>query len=214
MANRVEARERLRREHDLTEAIVDTNVAAIAIVGADVHISFADKPAGVVSRAAPDEFEDGTHLSAGTLRALDDTELSSRLQSSILANVSHDVRTPLSSTLNLIELLSMKVEEEHQEHIEPIERSGHRLLDTIDSVLDPSKLESGTVVPDWETVDLVYELLGTTKIFRPQTKEADLALETDVEESLTSALEPTTLHRILDNLISNAVKFTSEVGAV
>jgi len=103
---------------------------------------------------------------------------------------------------------------EHQERIRLIERSSYRLLDTIDSVLDLSKLESGTVEPEYESVDLRDELLGTAEIFQPQAREADLILETEVEDPLTAEVDPTMLHRITDNLLSNAIKFTEPGGTV
>lgn len=147
--------------------------------------------------------------------AKEEAERASRLKSSFLANMSHDVRTPLSAIMSLTELLAMEAPDELQKRISLIERSSLRLLDTIDSVLDLSKIESGSVKPDLKTVDVAEEVLGTVEIFRPQAGKKDVTLEADVPDSPVEAvIDPSYLHRISDNLIGNAVKFTPEGGSV
>jgi len=146
--------------------------------------------------------------------AKETAEQASRLKSAFLANMSHDVRTPLSSILSITELLAMELGEEHQERVELIERSSHRLLDTIDSVLELSKLQAGAVEPEWEKVNLAEELRNTADIFQPQADDAGLALEAEIDPPPTATLDPTMLHRITDNLLSNAIKFTGAGGTV
>lgn len=138
----------------------------------------------------------------------------SELKSAFLANVSHDVQTPLSSILNHADLLRREVDDEHHERIDLIKRSGARLRDTIESVLDLSKLETGMVNPSPESLDLADELLGTIELFQPRANEQEVTLKTDVEDPLPADLDPTMLHRITDNLLSNALKFTESGGTV
>ena len=291
VTDRMEARESLRRERDLTEAIMDTSIAAIVIVDASGRISFANEPAGDILGADTNALLGRTHHDTGTLRTLDETpiprddwpfarilatgeslaeeryifedeegtrryisvngaplwsndgsirqvvfsiddvteqvrherdlkvakeeaEQANQLKSAFLANISHDVQTPLSSIMSHTDLLRMEVEDEHQERIDLIRRSSNRLLDTLESVLDLSKLEAGAVEPRPETVDLADELLGTVEIFQPQAAKRDIVLETDVEDPLPAELDPTMLHRITDNLLSNALKFTEPGGTV
>ncbi|PEN13210.1 hypothetical protein CRI94_11250 [Longibacter salinarum] len=147
--------------------------------------------------------------------AKEEAERASRLKSSFLANMSHDVRTPLSSIMNLTELLSMEAPEELQGRISLIERSGLRLLNTIDSVLDLSKIESGSIEPDLQRIDVTDELLGTIEIFRPQATQKNIELVGDIPSaSIYAVLDPAYLHRISDNLIGNALKFTPDGGRV
>lgn len=147
--------------------------------------------------------------------AKEEAERASRLKSSFLANMSHDVRTPLSSIMSLTELLSMEAPDHLQERISLIERSSVRLLDTIDSVLDLSKIESGSTEPDLSDVDVADELLGTIEIFRPQAAKKGVDLHADIpDETVQATLDPSYLHRISDNLIGNAMKFTPEGGEV
>lgn len=147
--------------------------------------------------------------------AKDEAERASRLKSSFLANMSHDVRTPLSSIMSLTELLSMEAPDNLQKRISLIERSSVRLLNTIDSVLDLSKIESGSIDPDLKSVDVADELLGTVEIFRPQAAKKSIDLQASIPDAPVEAtIDPAYLHRISDNLIGNAVKFTPEGGCV
>ncbi len=147
--------------------------------------------------------------------ARDEAERASRLKSSFLANMSHDVRTPLSSILSITEVLAVHASDDVQEHLALIKRSSLRLLDTIDSVLDLSKIESGTATPDYETIDVADELWGTIEIFRPQVDQKDIALEVTIpDEPVSATLDTAYLHRISDNLIGNAIKFTPEGGRI
>jgi PAS domain S-box-containing protein len=291
VTERMQARESLRRERDLTEAIMNTSVTALLTLDRKGRITFANEPAREILELEEDVVEGLHYEEVGTLYTLDgdevadrewpfahimrngapvadaryvlerpdgerrsiringaplrapdgsvrqvvfsvdditeqvtyerkleaakeEAEQASRLKSAFLTNMSHDVRTPLSSILSLTELLAREAPEACQERIELIERSSYRLLDTIDSVLDLAKLETGAVEPNWETVDLADELIGTAEIFQPQAQENDLTLRTDVQEPLGARLDPTMLHRITDNLLSNALKFTEAGGTV
>lgn len=291
VTDRMEARENLRRERDLTEAVMDTSIAAILIVDASGHISFANEPASHILEAEVNQLtgldyhetgafksldgsviprsewpferilETGESFSGeryifehtdgeqrymavngaplrdndGTIRqvvfSIDDiteqvryerelkeakeqAEQANQLKSAFLANMSHDVQTPLSSIMNHADLLRREVGEEHQDRIDLIKRSSNRLLDTLESVLDLSKLEAGAVEMTPEELDLADELLGTAEIFQPQASGSDITLETDVEEPLPAEVDPTMLHRITDNLLSNALKFTESGGTV
>lgn len=147
--------------------------------------------------------------------AKEEAERANQLKASFLANITHDLRTPLSSILGSAELLERRAPEECQESIERIERSSRRLLGTINSVLDLSKLETRTIEPEPEPVDMADELLGTAEIFQPQAEEQDLTLKAEVrEDPMPARLDPTMLHRITDNLLSNALKFTEPGGTV
>jgi len=292
VTDRVEAQEDLRRERDLTEAILDTSVAALVIVDANGRISFANERAGEILGTAPDALRGTTYAETGTLSDPEDTELSpeewpfqhilaegtaisgeryvfetpegttrylsvngaplrdsngdirqvvfsiediteqvrheqalraakeeaeraNQLKAAFLANVTHDLRNPLSSIIGSTELLAREAPPGCQDSIERIERSSRRLLDTINSVLDLSKLEAEAVAPDPEPIDLADEVLGTAEIFRPQAEEQTVTLNTEVpEDPVPAELDPTMIHRITDNLVGNALKFTDAGGTV
>jgi len=292
VTDRVEAEEGLRRERDLTEAILDTSVAALVIVDADGTISFTNERAGEILGAPTDGLHGRPHTDTGTLADLDGNELSAeewpfrrilrdeapisderyvfhradgasrylsvngaplfdpdgairqvvfsiaditdqvqyerelkaakeeaeranQLKAAFLANVTHDLRTPLSSIIGSAEMLDQTAPDECQDSIDRIERSSRRLLDTINSVLDLSKLEADAVTPNSQPLDVVDEVLGTAEMFQPQAQEQDVTLTTDVAaDTLPAELDPTMLHRITDNLVGNAIKFTDAGGRV
>ena len=292
VTDRIEAQKNLQHERDLTEAIIDTSVAAIIIIEADGQISFANERAGEILGSDPETLRGMGHLATGTLADLEGNEIApdhwpfrrilkdgaqisgeryvferpdgsrrylfvngaplytsdgdirqvvfsiedvteqvqherdlkaakeeaeraNELKAAFFANVTHDLRTPLSSIIGSAELLAQEAPADLQDSIARIDRSGRRLLDTINSVLDLSKLETGAVTPDPEPIDLVDEVLGTAEIFHPQAKEQDLTLETEVSaETIPVELDPTMLHRITDNLVNNALKFTEAGGTV
>jgi len=161
-----------------------------------------------------DDITDQVQYEQELKAAKDEAEQASELKSAFLANVSHDVQTPLSSIMNHADLLRMELGDEHQDRIELIKRSSNRLRDTLESVLDLSKLEAGVVEPSLDSIDVADELLGTAEIFGPQAREKGLTLDTEVEEPLPATLDPTMLHRITDNLLGNAIKFTAPGGTV
>jgi PAS domain S-box-containing protein len=147
--------------------------------------------------------------------AKEEAERANQLKAAFLANVTHDLRNPLSSIIGSTELLAREAPPGCQDNIERIERSSRRLLDTINSVLDLSKLEAEAVAPDPEPIDLADEVLGTAEIFRPQAEEQTVTLNTEVpEDPVPAELDPTMIHRITDNLVGNALKFTDAGGTV
>jgi signal transduction histidine kinase len=147
--------------------------------------------------------------------AKEEAERANQLKAAFLANVTHDLRTPLSSIIGSAEMLDQTAPDECQDSIDRIERSSRRLLDTINSVLDLSKLEADAVSPSPQPLDVVDEVLGTAEMFQPQAQEQDVTLTTDVAaDTLSAELDPTMLHRITDNLVGNALKFTDAGGRV
>ncbi|WP_022834530.1 GAF domain-containing sensor histidine kinase [Salisaeta longa] len=152
-------------------------------------------------------------------RALEDAkeaaERSSRLKSSFLTNLSHDVRTPLASIMNSTKLLEREVEAALQPRVALIQRSSERLLATINAVLDFSKLEAGSVTPAPRRVDVADEVLGTVECFQAEARAQDITLRaTATPDVIEATLCPSCLHRIADHLVSNALTFTDAGGRV
>lgn len=153
-------------------------------------------------------------------RARAEAEKMSQLKSAFLANMSHEIRTPLTSIIGFAEVLGEELREidcpdSTKQFAGLIRRSSQRLLETLSSVLDLSKLESGTMKLSPEPIDLVEEVNDTADLFRQRADEADVRLEVDVPDAaMTAALDASAIHRVLSNLMSNAVKFTEPGGTV
>ena len=145
------------------------------------------------------------------LDAKERAEEMSRLKSSFLANMSHEVRTPLTGILGFATLLEEEVPPEQRQFASLIVSSGRRLLDTLNAVLDLSRLEAGEMLLEVRKMDLCQEVREISSYLRP------LALEKGLEMTIETSPEPIecmidsgALHIILNNLIGNAIKFTDQ----
>jgi signal transduction histidine kinase len=132
-----------------------------------------------------------------------------RLKTAFLNNMSHEIRTPLTGILGFAEILAEEVEEPLRDFARRIEKSGNRLLDTLNSVLDLAQLEGNGVTLHLEALDLAGEVREAVQLLAPLAVEKGLALHAAVPpEALPARLDRSCLHRILTNLIGNAIKFT------
>ncbi|HIG74411.1 MAG TPA: PAS domain S-box protein [Bacteroidetes bacterium] len=136
-----------------------------------------------------------------------------RLKSAFLANMSHEIRTPLTGILGFADLLASELEGEHQEYVQLIERSGRRLLDTLNSVLDLSRLQADRVQPVLQPVDLTAEAREVASLLAPVATERGLSLTVKAPEApVLATADPTCVHRVIHNLVGNALKFTESGG--
>lgn len=155
-----------------------------------------------------------------------EAERANRLKSAFLANMSHEIRTPLTSILGFAQAIGERVEvlevaskngdvRALDRFAELIEESGERLLGTLDGVLNLSKLEAGEMNLTPQPIDLAQEPKEVTALFEPQARAAGIELEAEIEDApVPAAVDPHGLHIVLQNLISNALKYTDEDGKV
>jgi signal transduction histidine kinase/DNA-binding response OmpR family regulator/HAMP domain-containing protein len=143
-------------------------------------------------------------------------EITSRYKSEFLANMSHELRTPLNSLLILAQELSDNPDRnllpKQVEYATIIRSSGTDLLKLINDILDLSKIESGTValeVTDWPLAELPPLLERT---FRHVAEATRLGFTIDLRPGLPKSIptDPQRLQQILNNLLSNAFKFTEK----
>ena len=146
-------------------------------------------------------------------RAKERAEESDRLKSAFLANMSHEIRTPMNGILGFSELLKNPelTGDEQQEYLRIIERSGERMLNIINNIVDISKIESGLMKIDIgksninEQIEYIYtffkpemEAKGIGFSFRSSLPVSESIIYTDNEK----------VHAVLINLVKNAVKYT------
>ena len=133
--------------------------------------------------------------------------------------MSHELRTPLNSILLLSRLLSDNDEKnltrEQVEYATVIQSSGNGLLGLIDEILDLSKIEAGKMDLDYANLSIREITEDLRALFAPVAKDKGLRFRIEVAPDLTPIIETDKmrLEQILKNLISNALKFTSQ-GAV
>ncbi|NHN31685.1 response regulator [Paenibacillus agricola] len=145
-----------------------------------------------------------------------DLELSNQYKSEFLANMSHELRTPLNSLLILSQLLGEnrngRMDAKQVEYAHTIHSSGSDLLRLINEILDLSKVESGKMDITIESVRLEDIKDVIWKNFQPVALKKDFEFSIEISEELPDSIEVDgyRLQQILRNLISNALKFTSE----
>lgn len=149
------------------------------------------------------------------IRKARELEVTTRYKSEFLANMSHELRTPLNSILLLSRLLAENNEknlnDEQVEYASVIQASGRGLLGLIDEILDLSKIEAGKMELEYFDVPLSEIADDMNALFKPIAREKNLALNVEISEGLPTHIETDKgrLEQILKNLLSNALKFTS-----
>ena len=156
-----------------------------------------------------------------TLRdAKEEAEEASRMKSALLANMSHEIRTPLTSIIGFAEVagteastLDLPTDSPLPDCADRIERGGKRLLDTLEGVLNLSKLEAGQMELDAEPVPLISEVQRVAEELQPKAREKKIDLRLETESAWAKADEGG-VQIIARNLLSNAIKYTEADGTV
>lgn len=149
------------------------------------------------------------------VEAKEKAEESDQLKSAFLANMSHEIRTPMNAILGFLELLKQPGLEgrEKDEYIGIVNKSGQRLLDTINNIVEASKIEAGQMKVHLEEVNLEEVMQYHLDLFRQQINQKGLSLELKQHLKGRKAMVRTDKHKldgILINLLGNAMKFTKE----
>jgi PAS domain S-box-containing protein len=194
----------LHMEEDFTD--VDGAMKTLLRVAAPVHDS-ADRVRQVVAYAL--DISDRKHFEGMLVDAKERAEQMARMKSAFLANMSHEIRTPLTGILGFASLLEEEVAGEQRQFVSLILRSGKRLLDTLNAVLDLSRLEAGEMRLDPRPMDIRVETEEIASYLNPLADEKGLELTVEVpDEEVRCFVDPSAFHIILNNLIGNAIKFT------
>ncbi|MDA3941989.1 MAG: PAS domain S-box protein [Bacteroidetes bacterium] len=152
---------------------------------------------------------------ADLIKSKEKAEESDKLKSAFLANVSHEIRTPMNGILGFLELLKEPdlSEEQMAAYIKIVNKSGQRLLDTINDIIEISRIESGEVEVIEDEVFLSEVLSYYYDFFKPQTDQIGLTLILKNQLEKQEDCIRTDRHKldgILTNLIKNAIKFTKK----
>jgi len=147
------------------------------------------------------------------IAAKEKAEESNRLKTAFLANVSHEIRTPMNGILGFLDLLknSSYNEDQKEKFIDLVNISGHRLLETINNIVEISKIESGQLEVYYSEVNLADVIQHHYDFFNLQAAGKGISLKTDCRLNGKKAVVKTDsfkLDGILTNLLNNAIKFT------
>ncbi len=168
-----------------------------------------------------EQVQERTHelktANAELIIARDKAEESDRLKSAFLANMSHEIRTPMNGILGFSELLKEAdlSGEQQQEYIRIIEKSGARMLNIINEIVDISRIESGAVQINMkerginESCDYLYDFF----LPEAENKKIDLQFIRSNARDVMMRTDHEKVCSILTNLIKNAIKYT-EKGSI
>lgn len=142
---------------------------------------------------------------------------SNRLKSDFLARISHELRTPLHSILGFSEVLrdANGLSDKQQRWAGNIHNSGEQLMALINDILDLAKIEAGRMQVSVSTFEVVDACEGVLTMFRPMAEKKNINLRGGFAPGLPRVRQDMMkVQQILNNLISNAIKFTPEGGSV
>ena len=141
-----------------------------------------------------------------------------RLKDEFVALVSHELRTPLTSIRGYLELVldgeAGKVTDEQRQFLGVVERNANRLLDLVGDLLFLAQIEAGKLTLEVGAVDLAAVAAESVETSRPLAEEKDITLTLATSPLPLLAGDRARLAQLLDNLVSNAIKFTPEGGRV
>ncbi len=150
-------------------------------------------------------------LAEETRQQLEVVKNTIQIKQNFLANMSHEIRTPLTGILGMAELLEQtKLSEEQKDFVTTMKVSGENLTEIINQVLDFSKIEAGKVNLKPSVFEFASLILETENIFKNIVSKS-VELRTNIDPSIPPYIfaDKSRIAQILNNLTSNAVKFTS-----
>ena len=163
---------------------------------------------------ANDEMRRAQEIAA---EALQSAERASKAKTDFLANMSHDIRTPMNAIIGITTLMKNELHQPEKlaEHLDKLESSGQLLLGIINDILDMSRIESGKTTLSIEKMNLPQQISQLDGMIRQQANQhgQTFTVETHLQHENVLA-DPNRLNQVLMNILANAVKYTPTGGHI
>jgi PAS domain S-box-containing protein len=156
-------------------------------------------------------------LAVDNARAYDDAQSANRLKDEFLATLSHELRTPLNAILGYARMLQsgMLPAEKHAHALHTVERNATALTQIVEDILDVSRIISGKIRLNIQSVDLPAVVSDAVESIMPAAEAKQIRVQTILDPRAAPVSgDPDRLRQIVWNLVSNAVKFTPKHGVV
>ncbi len=151
------------------------------------------------------------HLNAGMQRAVDEKMKSERMKTELITNVSHDIKTPLTSIINYTDLIEKEpLENERVKgYVEVLRRQSSRLKKLIEDLVEASKASSGSLPVNLQELEVGVLLSQAVGEYQERMEQADQTLVlTQPQEPVRILADGRLLWRVFDNLLNNAFKYS------
>lgn len=153
------------------------------------------------------------NIGEGLLRAVDDSTKNERMKADLITNVSHDIKTPLTSIINYVNL--MKLEQTDNERIQGyltiLDEKSQRLKQLTEDLVEASRISSGNIKLDMQVIDLVELVYQTSGEFNEKFEKKELTIVTKMPKaSVLIQADGRQLYRVIENLYNNAAKYALE----
>lgn len=150
-------------------------------------------------------------ISGGIACAVAEKVKSERMKTELITNVSHDIKTPLTSIINYVNLIKRDGldSESAKEYLDVLEKNSNRLKKLTEDIVEASKASTGNIQVDIEETDVNVFLSQTAGEYEEELKKRDLSLVLDLpEESVKAYADGRLLWRVFENLMSNICKYS------
>ncbi|MCF8451396.1 MAG: response regulator [Taibaiella sp.] len=209
------------RDHKLTDVLLNGsvyrdekgNVLGVVVVARDItdqkriekemiEAKIFAEMATVIAEEAKRKAEMATQIAEDAVKA----------KQQFLSNMSHEIRTPMNAIIGFTKVvLKTDLSDKQREYLNAIKISGNALIVLINDILDLAKVDSGKMTFEQAPFKMAHSISAMLHLFEPKIREKNLELIKEYDHSIPDVLagDAVRLHQIILNLVSNAVKFTS-----
>ncbi|TDE44410.1 response regulator [Flavobacterium rhamnosiphilum] len=159
--------------------------------------------ATLIAEEAKSKAEDATRIAEDAMKA----------KQQFLSNMSHEIRTPMNAIIGFTRvILKTDLSDKQKEYLNAIKMSGDTLIALINDILDLAKVDAGKMTFEQKPFKMEVSITSMLQLFETKIQEKNLKLVTNYDQKIPAVLlgDPIRLHQIILNLVSNAVKFTSQ----